>query len=211
MDQNILLIAFVIFIVFIILLAFFLRRISVDDIFSDDKVASFSDTAFSDNRRDMLLGSPKSGLPSASAGSLGTEAASFKLNKENLNKIGKGLSFVGMILIFAPLPEALDGVGFIVAFFGYLLANATKEKAKKKTSLASRNSLVDTLRKLASQPEYQEAMKLLTADMADKSLVTDTDRHSRAIGYLESKGVSTEEANRNVRVMTNYIAQKNKK
>lgn len=214
MDPNLLKSAFAIFIVFMVILAFILRRMAVDDIFSDDKATSFSDTAFKSNSmRDVLPTSMKESFSATTAREIGagnTIEQSF-FTKENINKVGKVLGAIGAVMIFAPLPDSLDGIGFGVAFLGYILANATKASTKKAKGTVSGGSLIQTLRKLASQPEYQEAMKLLTADMGNKKLLTSADRQQRAIRYLESKGVSTTEANRNVSVMASYITQQKQK
>jgi len=221
MDENLLLVAFTIFTVLVILLAIFFRTKSVDDIFSDDKASSISETAFSDKPRSLWSGTSQKSLSPASSMStnnrLGTGSAnpvSFRLNRENINKIGKILGAVGVVLLFIPLPDAFDGIALGAAMIGWLIAKMTdqpKAKPQQKVNSSGQISLIDTLRKLAGKPEYQEAMKMLSADIANKSLVTDADRQARAIRLLQSKGVSNEEATRNIKILASYISQQKKK
>lgn len=202
-DENILLIAFIAFAIFVVLGAFILRRMTVDDIFSDDKVSSIADTAFDDRPiKQLSSGHVTIGSDVDRSGS--------PLTRENINKLAKVLTAIGTVMIFAPLPESVDGLGFGLAFIGYLLTRATNQP-KEKQNKPSQMSLVTTLRQLASKPEYREAMQILAADMADKKYPTQIEQRRRAIRYLESQGVSSEEANRNIAVLAGYIAQQNQK
>lgn len=224
MDGNLLTIAFAIFVVFMILLTLFLRNTAVDDIFSNDKTTSFSDTAFSSKARDFLPSAPtNNGLSSTSQSKplknigLGTlNKPSFEWNQRNINLIGKVLGFIGVMLLFVPLPETFKSVGLWLAIIGSLVARATKASKKKtaqqNNSGAVKSSPVDTLRKLATKPEYREAMQILSVDVAKQKLDSDAQRQERAIRYLQSKGVSAKEATRNIKVMVGYLkAQQNEK
>ena len=210
MDENLLLIAFAVFGVLVLIVALVLRKMTVDDIFSDDKASPMSASPFPDRVKDTLPAAPKNTLAPAGAPRSGIDTPTFALNRQTINKIGKILSAVGTIMIIAPLSSSWDGVAFGILFVGYLLARFTNPPKEQKTGTVQ-SSNVDMLRKLASKPEYREAMQILAADMRNNQLQTDADRRQRAIRYLQSKGVSVEEATRNVGLMAAYIAQQQKK
>ena len=209
MDEQVLVIAFVAFVVLVTIIALVLRNAAVDDIFSDNKPDSMTDMPFSDKPKGLSSVMSKNSLPSTSSTGLAGDKPAFELNRVNINKIGKIIGAIGAVMIFAPLPDALDGVSFGVAFLGYMMARFTNPPKEPKAG-ARQSSVADTLRKLASKPEYREAMKILSTDVANKK-IPPTEQRQRAIRYLESKGVSPEEAMRNVALLAGYIAQQQRK
>lgn len=212
MDENLLLVAFIVFAVLIILIALFLRARTVDDVISDNGFSSISDMPFDDNLQKGLPAVQKKGdLSTPTAIGTGKNKPAFKLNRKNLNSIGKVLTAIGAVMIFAPLPDGLDSIGFGAAFIGYMLTRFTNQPKETAQKRAGTSSTVDTLRKLASKPEYREAMQMLSADMANKNLVTDTDRRKRTLRYLQSKGVPEQEAQRNVTIMAGYLISQQKR
>lgn len=209
MDDQVLVIAFVGFAVLVTIVVFVLRNAAVDDIFSDNKPDSMTDMPFSDKFKGFSSVRQKNNLPSTSPTGLAGDKPAFELNRANLNKVGKVLGAVGAVMIFAPLPDALDGISFGIAFLGYIMARFTNQPKEQKAG-TPKSSIADTLRKLASKPEYREALQILSADMANKKVLPNEQRQ-RAIRYLESKGASPEEATRNVALLAGYIAQQQRK
>lgn len=212
MDENLLIVAFIVFAVLLVLIALFLRARTVDDIISDQGFSSISDMPFDAKPLKSLPAVQQTGLSSAPTSiGAGKEKPAFELSRKNLNTIGKVLAAIGAVLIFAPLPSPLDSVGFGVAFIGYILTRFTNQPKKASQNRPANSSTVDTLRKLASKPEYRDAMQILSEDMANKKLVTDADRRKRTLRYLQSKGVPEQEAQRNVNIMAGYLISQQKR
>lgn len=208
MDQQVLLIAFAIFTVIILGVALVLRSKSVDDIFSD-KSPSFSMPSLPVSDMAQKTVSQKNvSVPRNT--SIGADRPAFELNRQNINKLGKILGAIGAVMIVAPLPSNLDGLSFGIAFVGYILARFSNPPRDQKKATVQSPS-VTTLRQLASKPEYREAIQLLSADMANKNLQSDLARQRRAIQYLQSKGVSEQDATRNMAILAKYVAQQVKK
>ena len=211
MDAQVLLIAFIIFILITMIVVLIFRRMTVDDIFSDESPSfAASGTSF-DNRLKKTATRPATQSFQPASTSIQTkQQPSFELNRQNLNKWGKILGAVGAVMIVLPLPSALDGLSFGIAFVGYIMARFTTPIREKPKGMVQA-SAVTNLRQLASKPEYREALPLLTADMADKNLSSDAERQQRAIRYLQSKGVPEQEAAKNVALLAQFISQQNKK
>ncbi len=210
MDDQILLIAFVAFVVIVLVVALIFRKAMVDDVFSDESPSfSASDAPFSSKVKNTILPTTKS-VPMSQNTVIGSDKPSFVLNRQNLNTLGKIIGAVGAVMIFAPLPSSLEGISFGIAFIGYILVRFTAAPKTQKTG-AAKSSTVDTLRRLASKPEYREAMQILSADIADKKFQSDVDRQRRAIRYLQSKGVSDAEATRNVALLAKFVSQQAKR
>lgn len=213
MNGNLLLIAFIVFAVLIMLVALFLRARTVDDTISGQGFSSISDVPFDGKPQKPLPTVRKARLsPASTSIGVGKEKPAFEFNRKKLNMIGKVLTAIGAVLIFAPLPSSLDSVGFGVAFIGYILTRFTSQAKKAPQNRPRTGPPVDMLRKLASKPEYRDAMRILSEDVMNKTLTTDADRQKRAIRYLQSKGISESEARRNATIIASYLLsqQKNK-
>ena len=208
MNEQVLWVAFAAFALIVLVVAFVFRKTMVDDIFSDES-PSFSaiDSSLSNKIKSTAVPIAKS---SASLGNSGQQNPVFTLNRQNLSKLGKILAAIGTVMIFAPLPSSLDGLSFGIAFFGYILTRFSAPPKVQKP-VTAQNSQVDTLRRLAGKPEYRQAMQILAADIADKKLQSDLAQQQRAISYLQSKGVSAEEAAKNVALLAHIVAQQVKK
>lgn len=208
MDEQILLVAFAIFALIVLVVAFVFRKTMVDDIFSDDS-PSFSviNSPLSNKVKSVAI--PTAGN-SASLGKSEQQNPVFTFNRQNLSKLGKILAVIGTVMIIAPLPSSLDGLSFGIAFVGYILTRfSAPTKAQK--PVTAKNSQVDTLRRLASKPEYREASRILAADIADKKLQSDLAQQQRAINYLQSKGISADEAAKNIALLARIMSQQVKK
>ncbi len=192
MDETVLLTAFIAFAILFVVLAFVLRKMTVQDFF-DDRSSSLP--SFSEQKLPSFAPAEKN-TPKVNS----TLEKNFKFDREGINKIGKALGIIGTIMLFAPLPSSLDGVSLGIAFLGYMIAKfSSPPKGNKKK--VSQNPTAQKIRQLAGKPEYQEALKILYEDHGDKTLITDQDKYRRATSYLQSKGVSFKEAQENLRLL----------
>ena len=111
-------------------------------------------------------------------------------------------------MFFAPLPESFNGFALGLAGIGYLLIKATASpKGKKNTQ--NNNPVAQKIRLLSSKPEYNEALKLLYNDHSDNPQATEEEKYNRAIRYLQSKGISRDEAKENLVLLFTLLKRKN--
>ncbi len=193
MNEDVLLIAFIAFVIVLLTAAFLLRKMTVQDIFDDkpSPVPSFS------SRNLTSFDPQKTTLRKANT----TVEKSFKFDREGINKMGKIIGVIGTIMLFAPLPSSLDTLSLGLAFFGYLVAKMTTPPKSKTSTTNTQNPTAQKIRQLAGKPEYQEAMKILQTDYSNQALVTDEDKYKRALDYLQSKGIPFKEAQENLRLL----------
>ena len=140
MYQTFYLLAFGVFFVIMIILALFLRKISVDDIFKDTPQSRQPDLF--KNVKTNALPAPRS--PKVTADSLqqmlqkqpkittSPNIQTVNDKRATTNKIGKGLSALGVIMLILPLPDSfmLPSMGMI--YVGYLITRASAPPKKKK-------------------------------------------------------------------------------
>lgn len=199
MSESTLQIAFISFAVLLLLGAVVLRKLSVRDIFDD--IPSSPEAGFNASIE-------KSPFSPKAATSLGEKPA-FKLDRKGINNIGKILTAIGAIMLFAPLPESFTNIGIGIAFLGYLIMKATATQ-KKKTSPARQNPTAQKIRQLATKPEYQEALKLLFSDLKNRTLATEEEKYQRSILYLQNKGVPPAEAKENLQLLSTLLNRQRK-
>jgi|APSaa5957512622_1039677.scaffolds.fasta_scaffold50441_3 hypothetical protein len=197
MSDTTLLIGFVSFTAFLLIGAMILRSMSVKDFLQEEKP----------NSPLMQGSSPFQTQQNTQPGKI-QEKKSFKLDRKTLNNIGKICSTVGAIMFFAPLPESFNGFALGLAGIGYLLIKATASpKGKKNTQ--NNNPVAQKIRLLSSKPEYNEALKLLYNDHSDNPQATEEEKYNRAIRYLQSKGISRDEAKENLVLLFTLLKRKN--
>lgn len=202
MNQEILLLAFVTFVIVLLISVLILRQMSVRDIFPNSS-SPFSSSASPAQNLSQKNISPSAKKQSAS-GTTSIDDKTFKFDRKAVNNLGKVLGAVGAIMIFAPLPESMTNISLGIAFLGYLLVRFSAPP-KTTQKLTTTNPSTQKIRQLASKPEYQEAIKLLYSDLGDDKLITIDDKYRRAVAYLESKGVATPEARENLKLLAPYI------
>ncbi len=203
MNETVLLTAFIAFAILLLILAFILRKLTVQDFFDNTSSPAPSYA----QRKLPSFEAQKNNTPKASSTPVDR---GLKFDREGINKIAKIVGVVGTVMLFAPLPSSLDGVGLGLAFIGYMVAKfTTPPKDKQKSS--SQNPTAQKIRQLAGKPEYQEAMKMLYADYGNKALVTDADKYRRAISHLQSKGIPFNEAQENLRLLFTLLSRQQRK
>lgn len=185
------LIIFTIFTIMMIIIAIFIRKMSVDDVFDKSKSPFFIE------KSSVFSGQIKQSKPS----SLSQQGKKdFNLDRKMLNNIGKILMTIGAILIFVPLPDPFNGFGIPIAFIGYILNKATAD-LKKKASTNVQNARAQKVRLLSGKPEYQEALKLLYNDYSENPQATEEEKYRRALTYLQKQGISQVEARENLKLL----------
>ncbi|MBT3313221.1 MAG: hypothetical protein HN390_01270 [Anaerolineae bacterium] len=195
MSDTTLLIGFISFAVFLLIGVMILRSISVKDVLQEEKTSLM-----------VQASSPFQTQQNTQNGAM-QEKKTFKLDRKTLNNIGKVCGTVGAIMLFAPLPESYNGFALGLAAIGYLLVKATAPpKGKKNTK--TENPVAQKIRLLSSKPEYKEALKLLYNDHSDNAQATEEEKYSRAIRYLQSKGVPRDEAKENLVLLYTLLKRK---
>ncbi|MCP4139207.1 MAG: hypothetical protein GY755_02760 [Chloroflexi bacterium] len=197
MSDTTLLIGFISFAVFLFIGAMILRNISVEDILQEEKKHS----AIGQNL------SPFKTQKNTQTGEM-QERKPFRLDRETLNNIGKIFGTVGAIMIFAPLPQFFNRIGLGLAVVGYFLVKATVPP-KKKNAAKKESPIAQKIRLLSGKAEYKEALKLLYNDHSNNPQATEEEKYSRAIRYLQSKGISRDEAKENL-VLLFTLLKRNK-
>ncbi len=196
MSDTTLLIVFISFAVILLIGAMILRSISVKDVLQEEKKTS------------PLVQSPSPFQTSQNTQSGATkEKKAFKLDRKTLNNIGKICGTVGAIMLFAPLPESFNGFALGLAAIGYLLVKATAPP-KGKQNTKKENPVAQKIRLLSGKPEYKEALKFLYNDHSDNPHATEEEKYSRAIRYLQSKGISRDEAKKNLVLLFTLVNRK---
>ncbi len=196
MSDAALLIGFISFVVFLFVGAMILRSISVKDVLQEEKKTSpfvQSPSPFQTSQN-MQNGAKQ-------------KKKAFKLDRKTLNNIGKICGAVGAIMFFAPLPESFNGFALGLAAIGYLLVKATEPPKGKKNS-KKENPVAQKIRFLSAKPEYREALKLLYNDHSDNPQATEEEKYGRAIRYLQSKGISRDEAKENLVLLYTLLERK---
>lgn len=214
MLEEILLIGFILFAILILVLAVIIRNMSVWDVLGDDASTISTPTVTpSAAPQDPFASRKEKGQKSPASSA--APSASFELNRENLSKISKILSVVGVIALFLPLPEVVKFFGFGALFIGLLLSKVTKENKKTATpqiptAKKTASTTVQKVRLLASQPQYGEALKILQIDMREKTAAPEELQYQRAVQYLVDRGVSPAEARENLTLLAGVIAKARK-
>ena len=196
MSDTTLLIGFISFAAFLLVGAMILRSISVKDVLQEEKkqppiVQNSFPFQTQQNTQIKTM----------------QEKKSFRLDRKTLNNIGKICGAVGAIILFSPLPESFNGFALGLAGIGYLLVRATAPPKKKKNTKRE-SPVAQKVRLLSGKPEYKEALKLLYNDHRDNPQDTEEEKYSRAIRYLQSKGISRDEAKENLMLLFALLKQK---
>ena len=196
MSDTTLLIGFISFAAFLLVGAMILRSISVKDVLQEEKKQPPI----------MQNSSPFQTQQNTQIKTM-QEKKSFRLDRKTLNNIGKICGTVGAIMLFSPLPESFNGFALGLAGIGYLLVRATAPPKKKKNTKRE-SPVAQKVRLLSGKPEYKEALKLLYNDHRDNPQDTEEEKYSRAIRYLQSKGISRDEAKENLMLLFALLKQK---
>jgi len=203
MSEEMLLIAFVSFIVLLLILVLVLRNLSVQDVLGKD------------DHTDLLIGNspstdlyPQPQTQRSATPSLPKNASpNFELNRENVHKLSRALSIIGAVALFLPTPDFVNFLGLAFLFLGSIVSRATKPAEQKKKRKTSQNQTVQKIRLLANRPEYGEALKLLYADKKENPQAADDVHYRRAVQYLERRGVSPVDARRNLALLAGVMAK----
>ena len=55
------------------------------------------------------------------------------MERKKVNTVGKVISAIGVVMIFAPLPDGFAVPSMIIAYVGYIIAKASAPPKEKKT------------------------------------------------------------------------------
>ena len=198
-----LLIAFIGFVILLLPVALILRNRSVQDVL-DDKGLSSLRSIDSSSPEFYQQPEPRE-KQKLSSGNV--PASGLEMNRENINKIGKILSVIGVIALFLPVPEVVKFLGLFFLFLGSIVSKLSKPDAEKKTK-KSANSTVQKIRLLAAKPEYGEALKLLYEDKSENPQAAESVHYQRAVQYLQKKGVSADEAKENLTLLAGLMGKR---
>jgi len=126
---------FGIFLVFMVLFVLFLRKISVDDLMTPPPAQK---KPIIQQKSASLAPKPEISVPAARANyppkpekNLTTSSSGW--TRAKVNSVAKIAVFIGVILIFAPLPDFFSTIGTGLAFLGYLVARASAPPKSKPT------------------------------------------------------------------------------
>ena len=144
LDANTLQIGFGIFFILLFLFVLFLRKSSISDIMTPpppprspirQKLIKQTTKKFASQKATSPAPS-QSAFPAAQKSTLLTaqDKPILGMDRKKVNTAGKVIGIIGMIMIFAPLPDGFAVPSMVVAYAGYMIAKASappKEKKKK--------------------------------------------------------------------------------
>ena len=143
LDVTTLQIGFGILFILLVLLILFLRKISVGDIMTppppprsslQQKIVNQIDQQFAHQKTNQTV-SPQSAFPTAQKSTLlpTQDKPIFGMERKKVNTAGKVISAIGVIMLFAPLPDDYTVPSMVIAYIGYMIAKASAPPKEKKT------------------------------------------------------------------------------
>jgi len=207
MNETALIIAFILFILLLLIFVSFIRKTSMQD-------ATMHSTrppkGFPSLAKKGIFSPPisKTKIREKSA----IEEKTFKLNRQNIHKIFQVINIIGFVLLFAPLPDGYKIFGLVMVFLSSAISKATAPPKKKTThpkrNVPQKSQKPEKIRALTSQRKYREALQLLYADYNSNPQAPEDEIYKRALRYLETKNTSTIEAKRNLGLLFTLIKKK---
>ena len=196
MSEITLLTAFIVFTILLFFVTVMVRRINVRNVSEDDSLFPSPSIAQkkSHSRNDYKV------FPTSSLNEKNSA-----LKRQRVYKTAKIISTLGIIALFAPLPETYKIIGLVAVFLGSMVSKAFAPPKEKK-SVSKRNSVAHQADFLAENPEYREALKQFANDYNNNAL-TGEEKYRSALKYLQQKGIPPEEARKNLIVLFNLWAQ----